>query len=172
MSGTRSSSSGNIEGNELAEIPRRRLPDEEAHLGETRDPNSQATLELESKNDKHDLPNEISFRGFNRLWQYIKAKTGYKSYFDYLEDCHKDYPHADSVEECFSETWMLWGNEGVDCQTYAIFDLQVGPSSCPGLDLRSTCSSESAGTVISALHHPLLPSGTRILLWEASVLSD
>lgn len=53
-------------------------------------------------------------------------------------------------------------------QTCAVFNLQIGPSSWPSLDLH--CSSGSAATILSALRHSSPTGDVRIALWEASML--
>ena len=167
MPGTRSSRSENSEGNELAKLPGQRLPDEEAQTQDFRHSDSQASIELKNKNEENDRPNEIGIDESALLWADLKAETGYESYIDYLGDCQEDYPHADLVKKCFLETWRHSSGTHQSC---AVFELQVGPSSCPSLDLQS--SSRSAAAVFSALRHPSPSGGVRILLWKASVLDQ
>ena len=165
MPGTRSNRSEDSDGNELAELPSQRLPDEEAQIREYHDSNGQGSIELMDNNDEHDSPNEIGSDESAHLWVDIAAETGYDSYIDYLDSYEQDYSYADLVKKCFMEAWRYTNSTH---QTCAIFNLQCGPSSFPSLDLQS--SSGSAATIFSALRHPSFTGGVRILLWEASVL--
>ena len=169
MPGTRSSCSDKSEGNELAELPSQRLPDEEAQIGGRRDTNRQASIHPSSSSDGHASPKEIDPDESARMWADRKAETGYDSYIDYLEAYGAEYPHADLVRECLLDAWhhqVLVAK----AQTCAIFELQDRRSPCPSLDLQ--CSSPSAATIFSALRRPSPTGGVRVLLWEASVLDE
>ena len=172
MPGTRSSCSDKSEGNELAELPSQRLPDEEAQIGGRRDTNRQANIELGMNNVEHDSLNEIDPDESARLWADLKAETGYDSYVDYLESYYGDYPYADMIKECFGGAWGyftdLMNIPSLNRQTCAIFNLQDGLSSCPSLNLQY--SSTSATTILSALRQPSSTEEVRIVLWEAKML--
>ena len=166
MSGERSSRARNSDGNEPAEFPGQQLPDEEARIGEYRDPNSQSSIQLETNNEGHDLPNEVDPDESARLWADLKAETGYDSYVDYLEAYGEENPRETLLKRCLLNALRYAGAN--THQTCAVFYLQDGPSSHLSLDLQ--CSSTSAATTISALRQPCATAGVRILLWEASEL--
>ena len=164
MPGTRSSRSEN-EGKELAELPDQRLSNEEIRSVRSRGLNSQASLQLGNANGEHGSLKEIDPDESARLWADLKAETGHDSFIDYLEACEEDYPYAGLIKECFLDAWRY---QSAPHQTCAVFNLQMGPSSCPTLHLQ--CSSRSAVTILSALRQSLPTGYVRIVLWEASVL--
>ena len=165
MQGTRSSHSENSEGNELVDLPLSKFPNEEIQSVKSRDSNSQASSQLGDNNDGHDLLKEIDPDKSARLCADLKAETGHDSYIDYLEACGEDYKYARLIKECFLDAWRY---QGVPHQTCAVFNLRLGPSSCPSLDLQ--CSSGSAATILSALRQSSPTAEVRIVLWEASML--
>ena len=167
MPGTRSSRSENSDGNELAELPGQRLPDEEAQIGGCRNSNKKGSVQLGRNNDEHDSQSEIGPDERLRLWADLKAETDCDFYVDYLEAYESDYPHATLVRDCLLHVWRHQVLHA-KADTCAIFELHDGGSSCPSLDLQ--CSSPSAATMLSALRHPSSTAKVRILLWEASLL--
>ena len=114
-------------------------------------------------NELVDLPNHPDKSARQRA--DLKAETGYYSWFDYLGAFQEDYPYAKLVMDGFSEGWRYMDHSH---QTCALFNLQIGPSSNPNLDLQS--SSASADTILSALRQPSPTAGIRIMLWDAYAL--
>ena len=165
MPARRSSRSENSESNELVDPSGQRLPNEETRSVRSRDSNTQASIQLKDNNDEHDSVKELDPDESGHLWADLKAETGHDSYIEYLEACKEDYPYAQLIKECFLDAWRY---QGVPHQTCAIFNLQIGPSSCPSLDLQ--CSSGSAATILSALRQSSPPTEVRVVLWEASML--
>lgn len=165
MRSTGSSRSKDSEGSEPADPPGENLPNDEIQSVRSGDSKSQAGSQLGDNNDEYRVLKQIDPDETARLWADLKAETGHDSYIDYLEACEEDYTYANLIKQCFLDAWRY---QGVPHQTCAIFNLQIGPSSCPSLDLQ--CSSGSAATILSALRQSSPAAEIRIVLWEASML--
>ena len=165
MPGTRSSRSKDSEGKELVDLPGQRIPNGNFQSVRSRHANIQSSIQLGDNNGEHDSEEEIDPYENARLWADLKAETGHESYIDYLEACEEDYQYANLIKQCFLDAWRY---QSVPHQTCAIFNLQIGPSSYPSLDLQ--CSSRSAAKILLALRQSSPAAEVRIVLWEASTL--
>ena len=153
---------------ELANLARGRLPDEDAQIGGKAE--SSVQTGVDPKNDSDD--SEPS-RGMNpdegaRLWEDLKAETGYTSYFAYLEAHEETHSLLWFSKEALRD--IIVNTAPSYDHGCAIVDVQGEDSTFCKLNLR--CSSTSGTKILSALRQPPATTKFVIVLWYSTSLNE
>ncbi len=156
------------DGNELGDLARGRLPDEEAQIGGEPESNIQTGVHLKNGSDNGEASSGMNSDENARLWEDLKAETGYASYSAYLEAYEDDHPLLWFMKEALRD--IIANTAPSDDHGCAIFDVQDEDSTRCKLTLR--CSSTSGTNILSALRQP--PPRTRfgIVLWDSTSLTE
>ncbi|KAL9074069.1 MAG: hypothetical protein Q9161_002478 [Pseudevernia consocians] len=149
--------------NELVVSSRGRSPDEKVQIGEESEPGIHASVQQQNNSDKHDPKNKLSLEEVARLWEDLKAETGYASYTAYLEAYEKRFPYLKHLKGDLDSFTSYWYQ--AETPSCAIFDISNAGDSHPILTLH--CSSSSGSVILSALRQPPATLAIRIVLWQA-----
>ena len=155
------------DGNELGDLARGRLPDEEAQIEGKPESSIQAGVHLKTDNDDDEPSSAMNPDEGARLWEDLKAETGYTSYFAYLEAYEGEHSLVWFMKEA------LQGIVAIAAPAYdrgcAILDVHDEDGTCCKLTLR--CHSTSGTKILSALHQTPATTKLGILLWDSTSLT-
>ena len=173
MPGMGSSRQDDSDGNELADFPGQRLPDEEARIDGRRESSHQAGVQLRDHSDADVSSNRIGPEEIARLWDDLEAETGFRSYFDYLKAYEKRYPHLRKLKQQLrfmsttapDQSLKDEGSSDGPRHCCAIYNVYDGDDAFPKMNLQ--CGTSSANVILPALRQPTATATLRIVLWEA-----
>lgn len=155
------------DGNELIVLPGKRLLDVEAYIAGDPQSGIQDGVQQQIQSHEHNPPNEIGPNEEARLWEDLKAETGYSSYSDYL--CASEERLSYSLEFAGYRLHTR-GSTKAEYASCVILDFSNGDDSRPRLSLR--CSSSSGSVVLAALRQPSAGVAVRTVLWKTSELDE
>ncbi|CAF9928686.1 MAG: hypothetical protein ALECFALPRED_004113 [Alectoria fallacina] len=103
-----------------------------------------------------------------RLWEDLKAETGYTPYFAYLEAHEENHSHLWFSKEALRD--LIVNTAPSYDHGCAIVDVQGEDSTCCKLNLR--CRSTSGTKILSALRQPPATTSFGIVLWDSTSLNE
>lgn len=151
--------------NELDDLDRGRIPDEEAQIGGQPESSAQTVNPAENENDDSEAPSGGTLDEDELLGESLKAETGYSSYLDYLDAYGMNF-RARFLRARLKE--IIADGRDFSYDGCAILDIQDQDSTCCKLTLRRV--STSGTEVLSSLRHPSATTKFRIVLWDSTNL--
>ena len=167
MPGTNSGPAEVSDGNELDGLARERLPDEEAQTGVESALSFQRSTHPENGNDDSNSSSAIDQDEVDRLWNDLKAETGFTSYLDFLDRASPDESFLRSLDAKEALKRIIKDTAGSDQSKCAIVDVQDKDYK---LSLR--CNSSLATEILSALRQPPATTRISIVLWDTTSLTE
>ena len=161
MPGMGSGSLGEADDNELEIFPGKRLPDEEARIGE---PRTRVGVQLQNDSDEQESPTDTSQRDRIRMREELKAETGFASYTDFLEAYKERVPHLEDFRMNLKFIKNRYEYGFPELPYCAIYDVHQGDSVSLKILLR--CTSAFPTVIHSTLRQPTAAAIFRIVLWD------
>ena len=169
MPGTDSSHPEISDGNELQDLARQRLSDEEAQIGVEPASSLQNSVHLENEDDS-EPSSGMDQDEVDRLWNDLEAETVFTSYLGYLDKTAADHGPLYLYDVKLALNQLIKHTAGSDIPRCAIVDVHDKDSTSLKFTLR--CNSTSATEILSALRQPPAATRVRIVLWDCTSMTE